>query len=64
VSAALVNYEVKRHDRLSSFGSTLAKTLAQEARVPIGRAKVIVGGRSPGQISEILRRISSPSVKS
>ena len=32
VSVALVNYEVRRQDKLSSFGSTLAETLAVRGR--------------------------------
>jgi len=46
VSAALVNYEVRRQDKLS-FEGTSAEALAIEARVLIGRKKVIVGDQSP-----------------
>jgi len=48
VSAGLVNYKVRRRDRLSSHGSTSAEALVVRGRGSIGRAKVIVGDRSPG----------------
>ena len=53
VSAALINYEVRRQDKLSSYKGTSVEALAIEAGVPIGRTKVIMGDQSPDQISEI-----------
>ena len=50
---ALVNYEVRRQDRLSSLGSTTAEVLAVRGGVPIGREEVIREVRSPDQVSEI-----------
>ena len=53
VSAALVNYEVRRQDKLSSSEGTSVEILAIEARVSIGRAKVIMEDQSPDQVSDI-----------
>jgi len=53
VSAALANYDTRRQDRLSSLTSTSAEALAVRGRGSIGRAKVNVRDRSPGQILEI-----------
>jgi len=63
VSAALVNYEVRRQDRLSSNGSTSAEALAVRGRGSYRKAKVIGGDRSSGQVLEILRRTSTPFAK-
>ena len=51
VSAALVSYEVRRQDILSSSGNTTAEALA--VRVPIRRKEMIREDRSPDQVSEI-----------
>ena len=53
VPATLMNYEVRRHDRLSSSESTTAEVLTVKAGVPIGRAELIREDRSSDQHSEI-----------
>ena len=53
VSAALVSYEVRRQDRLSFSGNTIAEALAVRGRVPIGREEMIREDQSPDQASEI-----------
>ena len=53
VSAALVSYEVRRYDKLSSSGNTIAEALAVRGRVSIGREEKIREDRSPDQASEI-----------
>jgi len=51
VSTALVNYKVRRQDRLSSSESITTEALA--VGVPIGRAEMIRENRSSDQDSEI-----------
>ena len=48
MSAALMNYEVRRQGRLSSSGSTTV-----EEGVPIGRAEVIKKDQNSDQVLEI-----------
>jgi len=53
VSAALVNYEVRRQDILSSSGSTTVKVLAIRGRSSNWKGRVIREDRSPDQVSEV-----------
>ena len=53
VSAALVSYEVRRQDRLSSSGSTTAEALEVTGRSFNGREETIGGDQSLDQASEI-----------
>jgi len=48
VSAALVNYEVRRQDKLSSSESTSAEALTIRGKSFSWRAKVLVGDQSLG----------------
>ena len=43
VSVTLVNYEVRRKNKKSSFNGTSVETLPIRGMVPIGRANVSVG---------------------
>ena len=53
VSATLINYEVRRKDKLSSSEGTSVETLAIRDRSSNERAKVIMEDQSSGQILEI-----------
>jgi len=53
VLVALINYEVRRQDRLSSHGSTSGEALAVRDRGSYRKGKGDRGRRSPGQVSEI-----------
>ena len=53
VPAALVSYEVRRQDRLSSSGSTTTEVLAVKDRSSNQKDRVIRKDRSPDHVSEI-----------
>ena len=53
VSAGLINYEVRRQDKQSSFSSTSVKTLVVRGRGSNQKTKVFAGDQSPDQGSEI-----------
>jgi len=53
VSAALVNYEVRRKDKQFSSNGTLAVVLTVRGRGSNWKGKDEVGDQSSGQVSEI-----------
>ena len=53
VFAALMDYEVRRQDRLSSSESTTAETLAVRGRNSNRGVEVIKEDQSPDQVSKI-----------
>ena len=53
MSAALINYEVRTQDKLSSSEGTSAEALAIRGRSSNWKGKDDLGDQSPGQVLEI-----------
>jgi len=64
VSAALINYEVRKKNKQSSSKSDSAKELTKRGWSLVRRAKSIVEDRNLDQVLENIRRTSVSSVKS